>query len=77
MPTSISCDPNTLAQSSKCMACLSPATHMEVQTYLLALIAGGSTDPNTLAQQAKAFQALNPSTLQEIQAMLLCAIVNK
>lgn len=73
----IACDTNSLADAAKCFGCLSPETQLQVQTYLLAQIAGGSTDPNTLAAQAKAFQQLPNSTLGEVQAYLLCQIANK
>jgi hypothetical protein len=49
----------------------------EVQTYLLAVIAGGSLDPNTLMQQAACFRCIPKGMLAEIQVMLLCNIVNK
>jgi hypothetical protein len=49
---------------------------LAIQTYLLAVIAGGSTDPGVLAAQAKAFQGLNGRQL-EVQSFLLCQIVNK
>ncbi len=70
----LNCDPSSLAQAAACMSCLSPATHMEVQTYLLAIMAGQTPDPNALAAAAKSFQSLNPPTLAEIQVMLLCSI---
>lgn len=58
------------------MSCLPAQTHLEVQTYLLALIAGKAPDPNALAQAAKEFQKLPATTLQEIQVYLLCQILN-
>jgi hypothetical protein len=72
----VNCDTNALALSAKCFDCLSPVTLLEVQTYLLAVIAGVSTDPNTLAAAAKSFQSLNPSTLAEVRVYLLCQIAN-
>jgi hypothetical protein len=38
MAEDINCDPNTLAMLAKCFKCLSLATHLEVQTYLLCQI---------------------------------------
>ena len=70
----ISCDPNTLAQNAAAFKELPPQALMEVQTYLLALLAGGSIDPNTLAQQAKAFKSEGQATLNEINTRLLCLI---
>jgi len=70
----LSCDPNDLAAIAKCMQCENPRTHLEIQTYLLALIAGTSTDPDVLAGLAKSFQNENPVTLQQIQVYLLCQI---
>jgi len=70
----ISCDPNDLAAIAKCMQCENPRTHLEIQTYLLALIAGVTTDANALALLAKNFQTLEPVTLQQVQVYLLCQI---
>lgn len=78
----VSCDPNSLAQAATAarMCCLSPATHIEVQTYLLqqmAIVLLGSaipTDPSALAQTAKAFQTLSSTTQLEVQTYLLCQI---
>lgn len=50
---------------------------MWIDTYLLAVIAGGSTDPETLALAAKNYQGIPPGMLRRIQAYLLCQIVNK
>ncbi len=70
----ISCDPNDLAGLAKCFNCESPVTLQQIDTYLLALIAGTSTDPNTLALAAKCFDCLPPATLQQVQVYLLCQI---
>jgi hypothetical protein len=72
----VDCTPNGLAEAAKCFTCLPSATQTEVQTYLLAVIAGGSLDPNTLIEQAKAFQGIGQSALLEVQTYLLCQIVN-
>lgn len=73
----VSCTPEDLAAAAKCYTnCLSTETMLAVQTYLLAVIAGGSTDPAVLVQEAKAFQALRGRQL-EVQSYLLCQIVNK
>jgi len=68
-----SCEPNDLAAAAKCFKCQS-GNLMEIQTYLLARLAGGSMDPDTLAQQAKEFQSLPDSTMEEIQTRLICQI---
>lgn len=70
------CDPNTLLAESACMSCLTPVLHAQVQTYLLALLAGASTDPNTLIEAAKCFKCLSPPQLLEVQVYLLCQLVN-
>lgn len=72
----ISCDTNDLAALAKCFNCLGMATNQQIQTYLLALIAGASTDPNVLAAAAKDWSDVPPATLQQIQVYLLCQIVN-
>lgn len=73
----ISCEPAALQAAAKCFECLTPKQHLTVQTYLLAVIAGGSTDPATLLAQAKCFACMTPAQQQEVQVMLLCNIVNK
>jgi hypothetical protein len=69
-----SCEPNDLAAAAKCFKCLSPDTLLQVQTFLLARLAGVTTDPNALAQLAKDFQRLPDATLVEINTLLLCRI---
>lgn len=73
----VSCDPNDLLQAAKCFKCIPEGTQAEVQTYLLAVIAGGSLDPNTLMAQAACFKCIPKGMLPEVMAMLLCNIVNK
>jgi hypothetical protein len=70
----INCDPNALAQAAKCFKCLSPQTNMEVQTFILAVLAGGSLDPSTLAQEAKAFFGESPQYLEELKTYLICQL---
>jgi hypothetical protein len=73
----VSCNPNDLAAAAKCYTnCMSTEQMLAVQTYLLAVIAGGSTDPNVLVQQAKAFQGLRGRQL-EVQSYILCQIANQ
>ena len=74
MPT---CTPAALAEGAKCFQCLPSEQKMWIDTYLLAVIAGGSTDPETLALAAKNYQGIPPGMLRRIQAYLLCQIVNK
>jgi len=73
---SVSCVPSDVAKAAKCF-CLSPAEKDAVDTYLLAVIAGGSTDPKTLASASKAFQGIPEGTIKAVQVYLLCHIVNK
>jgi hypothetical protein len=74
----LSCTPSDLAAEATCFECqLSDAQRAAIQTYLLAVIAGGSTDPQTLLTAASQFQNLSGVQLAQIQAYLLCAIVNK
>lgn len=70
----MACDPKTLAADAAPFAVYSEGEHMAVQTYLLAVLAGGSTDPATLVAAAKGFAALDAATLQQVQASLLCSI---
>ena len=72
----LSCDPAALVAAAKCGTCLGPKTHLEIQTYLLTLIAGVSPDLPTLTQASKCFKCVPSETLLEIQTYLLCQIVN-
>lgn len=74
----VSTDPNDLMQAAACFdKCIPPGMQRSVQTYLLAVIAGGSLDPNTLMQQADCFDKCIPKgMLEPIMAMLICNIVN-
>lgn len=70
------CDTNALAEAAKCFKCLPGSTQLEVQTYLLAILAGASLDPNVLQSAAKDFQRLSPASLIEVQTYLLCQLLN-
>lgn len=72
----MNCDPDSLVQAAKCWNCIPPGQQLAVQTYLLAVIAGGSLDPDTLLEEAKCFSCLPPSLLSNIIALLLCNISN-
>lgn len=72
----INCDPDALLQAAACFKCIPPGAQAEIQTYLLAVIAGGSTDPQELMRQAACFRCIPKGMLPEVQAMLLCNIVN-
>lgn len=68
----MACDTNSLIQAARCFSCLTPIQHMQVQAYLLAQMAGGSTDPNTLLQESRAFRGIPPIILQWMKVYLLC-----
>lgn len=72
----IVCQPNDLADLSKCFLCLTEVQREAVKTYLLAVLAGGSTDPATLMESAKCFQCLTPKQLKMLQPYLMCLIAN-
>lgn len=72
----IVCDTTTVAELSKCFTCLTAAQRDAVKTYLLAVMAGGSTDPETLMSEAKCFQCLTPKQLKMLQPYLMCLISN-
>lgn len=67
-------DPAALAAAAACF-CMSEREARAMQTYLLAVIAGGSLDPDVLAAEAAQFRGIRPSDVPGIQAMLLCSIV--
>lgn len=76
MPDIDCSDPNALLDAANCFRCIPPGEQAAVQTYLLAVIAGGSLDPNELMQQAKCFKCIPTGMLPEVMAMLLCNIAN-
>lgn len=75
MPT-INCDPQALVTAAEQFQCCIPdGMQMAVQTYLLAVIAGGSLDPQVLARAAECFKCLD-GMQAEVQTYLLCQILN-
>jgi len=56
--------------------CLTMPQREAVKTYLLAVIAGGSTDPETLLEAAKCYICLTPKQLKMLQPYLMCLISN-
>jgi len=73
----VTCTAAALAEAAKCFQCLQPEQKQWIDTYLLAVIAGGSTNPNTLALAAKDFKGVSDGMTLKMQAYLLCQIVNK
>lgn len=73
----VSCQPSDLESAAKCFECLTSKQKETIQTYLLAVIAGGSLDPKVLMTSAKCFQCLTPQEQQQVQVYLLCQILNK
>ncbi len=72
----IVCEPTDLMDLSRCFLCLNESQREAVKTYLLAVIAGGSTDPGTLMEEAKCFTCLTPKQLELLQPYLMCLISN-
>lgn len=72
----MACEPSTLANDARCFGCyLTPMQHVAAQTYLLAILAGGSTDPATLANEARCFSCnMTPIQMQIVKTYLLCAL---
>jgi len=73
----VTCTAAALAEAAKCFQCLQPEQKQWIDTYLLAVIAGGSTDPNVLSRAAATFKGVPDGMILRIQAYLLCQIVNK
>lgn len=72
----MACDPTTMLDDAGCLAgCIPPAKHPTIQTYLLALINGGSMDPAELLRSAVRFSGLPASAHAGLQAYLLCQIL--
>lgn len=72
----MACETDTLASDARCFTCLSPRTHLEVQTYLLAVYAGVAVDPNALAAASKQFQGIPPAALNAVKTLLFCDLLN-
>jgi hypothetical protein len=69
------CTVESLSAAAKCFDCLSQGQKESINTYLLAVRAGGSTDPTVLLEQAKCFTCLNTAELKQVQTYLLCQIL--
>ena len=63
---------NSLLESSKCFECYKVGQRETVNTYLLALKAGGTLDPQTLlsAAQANGFDKLEPGQRMAVETYL-------
>jgi hypothetical protein len=74
----VSCATNDLIDGAKCFQqCIPQGMQLAVQTYLLAVIAGGTLDPRELANQARCFNnCLSVGEQLAIQSYLLCQIAN-
>ena len=70
----VACDPNSLANASACFCGLNERELAQIQVYLLAQIAGGSTDPATLLKQSACWCGLTDDQLLRVQDYLLCVI---
>ena len=72
----VNCDPNDLLANAACfLKCLNADQRQAVMTYLLAIIAGGSTDPQVLLTAARCFHScLTVAQMKAIQTYLLCQI---
>ena len=71
----LSCTPQALESAAACFHCFTPKQQLEIQTYLLFLVAGqATTTANITAIQAKAacFHCMPEKQLMEIQAYLTC-----
>jgi hypothetical protein len=69
------CTPQALESAASCLHCLTPRQQLEVQTYLLFLIAGqATTTANITAVVAKAscLHCLTDKELMAVQAYLTC-----
>lgn len=71
----VNCDTDALLDAAKCFKCIPDGEQAVIQTYLLAVAAGGSLDPDVLMAQAKCFKCIPPGMLAEIQVFLLCQIL--
>lgn len=70
----LTCDASDLAEAAKKFTCLSPDMREAVKTYLLAVMAGGSTDPAVLMPLAACFKCVPDQ--KALQNYLLCQILN-
>ncbi len=77
MADTYECTPQELIDLANCFSCLTRQQMDWVKTYLLAIIAGGSTDPEELVNSAKCFSCVTRKELLAIQVWLLCQILNE
>lgn len=69
-------DTNTLLDAAKCFDCYEPGQREYVNTYLLAVAAGGSLDPQVLLEASKCLWCVEPGQLKYIQTLLQHRIAN-
>lgn len=60
-----------LVADAACFSCLSEHELMTLQTYLLAVIAGGSLDAATLLESAACFRCMSQEQLLQVQTYLV------
>ncbi len=74
----VDCSTDSLVDGAKCfLECIPPGGQLAVQTYLLALLAGGSMDPTVLMNNARCFEAcIPPGNQLAVQNYLLCQIAS-
>jgi len=64
-------------EGAKCFLCgPNEEQRQAIQTYLLAVMAGGSTDPFVLLSDAKCFLCLSREQQVAVQSYLLCQVAN-
>ena len=64
------CDPAALTKAAACFQCIPKEMQEDVELYLLAVIAGGSTDPKVLSAAAAGFRGV--ANKDEVRLYLLC-----
>lgn len=70
------CTPASLLQNASCFSCLDKKQLLAIQTYLLAVRAGGSIVPSELLQSAVAFTSLSKKQLMALSVYSLCQQVS-
>jgi hypothetical protein len=72
----ISCDPNDLAEASKCFDCIPKNIQNSVIIYLLNVISELNLTPEQLVENSKCYDCIPKNIQPAVQTYLLCQISN-
>ena|SRR5438309_1829331 len=72
----LSCDPETLAVDSKCIACIPEGRKLDALILLFVQLTGMTTDAETLSQESKCYACIPPGRKLDVLIFVACQIAN-